>query len=169
VEQAKELSRDARGLRWLEELWQDLRYGGRMLLKNPGFATIAVITLALGIGANTAIFSVVNAVLLRPLQFSAPERLVQIWQTSSQLNPSQVTLSAPEFSEYKDQNRVFERIAAHRFQGFTQSGGSEPELIFGKQGLGRPVPAAQRGAGAGRTFLPEEDQDRQPARRHLEP
>jgi putative ABC transport system permease protein len=76
VEQAKERSRDARGVRWLEELWQDLRYGARMLMKNPGFTLIAVMTLALGTGGNMTIFSFVDAFFLRPIPARESEQLV---------------------------------------------------------------------------------------------
>jgi putative ABC transport system permease protein len=96
----------------MESLLKDIRYGIRNLLKHPGFTAIAVITLALGIGANTAIFSVVNAVLLRPLPFDDPERLVWVWDTAPQL--ATIPTSLPDFLGWKQQNRSFEHLAAYQ-------------------------------------------------------
>src|ERR1044071_7122696 len=106
----KELGYEVRGGGMLETLRQDLRYGARMLLKNPGFTLVAVLTLGLGIGANTAIFSVVNAVLLRPLPFAEPERLVWLWDTQPQLPTAPASL--PAFLDWKGQNQSFEHLAA---------------------------------------------------------
>jgi putative ABC transport system permease protein len=106
----KEMGYEVRGGGMLETLRQDLRYGARMLLKNPGFTLVAVLTLSLGIGANTAIFSVVNAVLLRPLPFAEPERLVWLWDTQPQLPTAPTSL--PDFLDWKSQNRSFEHLAA---------------------------------------------------------
>jgi putative ABC transport system permease protein len=154
----KEVSREMWSLSFIETLIQDLRYGARTLRKNPGFTAVAALTLALGIGANTAIFSVVNAVLFRPLQYSDPDRLVQVWQNFPQLGANQVTVSAPEFLDYKDQNRVFERMAAFRPQGFNLTGGAEPELIFGARVSADLFPLLGVAPALGRAFFPEEEQ-----------
>src|SRR5215468_11241071 len=94
----------------METIFKDIRYGIRSLAKNPAFTAIALITLALGIGANTAIFSVVNAVLLRPLPYDDPERIVWLWDTQPQLAIAPTSL--PDFLGWKEQNRSFEHIAA---------------------------------------------------------
>src|SRR5262245_64043325 len=91
----------------MQTLWQDLRYGARMLLKKPGFTLVAIITLALGIGANAAIFSVINSVLLRPLPYPQPERLVWIWGTNPSADIKQETASLPDFVDWKEQCQSF--------------------------------------------------------------
>src|SRR4030095_7565466 len=97
----------------MENLWQDIKYGVRMLLKTPSFSIVAIIALALGIGANTAIFSVVNAVLLRPLPFSKSEELMAVFETDYQRGLEQGSYSFPNFFDLRAQNHVFEKLAAY--------------------------------------------------------
>ena len=111
-------------------LIQDLRYGLRMLAKNPGFTAVAVIALALGIGANTAIFSVVNGVLLRPLPYRDPGRLMRLSESSPDFRT--MSVAYPNFVDWKDQNRSFAGLAAVRWNDYDVSGGGEPEHLSGK-------------------------------------
>src|SRR5215216_3946987 len=97
----------------MNNLLQDLRYGARMLLKQPGFTIVAVITLALGIGANTAIFSLVDSILLRPLPFRDPDRVVRMVQASPKLGLSSWGVSQADFAAYREQNRSFESVALY--------------------------------------------------------
>jgi len=161
VEQAKERSRDVRGLRWLDDLWQDLRYGVRMLLKSPTYTLIVVITLALGIGANTAIFSIVNGVLLRALPYNDPEGLVMLWanrpQLQAQLGLEDFPVTAADFVDWREQNQVFEQMAAMRPQSMNLTGSGEPELLAGVRVSASLFSLLGVSAVAGRAFLPEED------------
>src|SRR5262245_40102507 len=126
----RELSRDMWSFRSLETLFQDLRYGVRMLLKNPGFTLIAALTLALGIGANTAIFSVVNAVLLRPLPFRDPAGLMMV-QVLDMRNNDQSSASYPNFADWRSESRSFERLAVFRTSNFSLTDGGEPARLIG--------------------------------------
>ncbi|HEV7844611.1 MAG TPA: ABC transporter permease, partial [Pyrinomonadaceae bacterium] len=113
----------------MDTLWQDLRYSFRMLWKSPGFAIVAILALALGIGANTAIFSVVNAVLLRPLPYRDPNRLAILWEKAATQDTS---VSYPNFQDWRDQNQSFEEIAAFRRDSFNLTGAGEPERLAGR-------------------------------------
>jgi len=123
VESIKETCRDQRGVRWLENLIQDLRFAARQLRKNPGFTAVAVLTLALGIGANTAVFSVIERVLIRPLPYRSPHQLVMIRGKAS------VSISPPNFLDYQAQNHVFEAMATFNAGSRTLTENAEPERI----------------------------------------
>ncbi|MBA3442415.1 MAG: ABC transporter permease [Pyrinomonadaceae bacterium] len=137
-------------------LLQDVRYGLRMLLKKPGFTVVAVLTLALGIGANTAVFSVVNAVLLRPLPFAEPERLVRLQETSVRAGEN-VQVSPPNFIDWQHQSQVFEQIAAYHGQGFTLTGADEPERLLGVRASAGFFPMLGVKPFLGRLFSIDED------------
>ena len=123
VEQTKELYRERRGLPFLETLLQDVRYGLRMLAKSPYFTLVAVFTLALGIGANSAVFSIVDTVLLRPLPYNHPEQLYLVSESLPQLGGDEgVGVSAAEYFDYRDRNRSFSEVAAYETQGFNLTG-----------------------------------------------
>ena len=157
---AKEDSRAMWGFRSLETLWQDVRFGLRMLVKSPGFTIVAVLALALGIGANSAIFSVVNAVLLRPLPYEDPDRLVMVWEDNTKLGFPRDTPAPANFIDWRDQNQVFEGMAAFADESFNLTGVSEPERINGQRvsaNLFQLLGVAPR---LGREFLFEEDQPR---------
>ncbi|HEV3252839.1 MAG TPA: ABC transporter permease [Candidatus Acidoferrales bacterium] len=141
----------------MHTLIQDLRYGIRMLAKSPGFTVVAVLTLALGIGANTAIFSVVNAVLLAPLPYKDPGRLVTLWGANPRLSSEDFPLSPAVFSTWKAENRVFEEIAASSDDLDTITGSGEPEMVIGYDFSADYFHVLDAKPELGRTFLPEED------------
>jgi putative ABC transport system permease protein len=128
-EQVKENVREARAGALIEQLWQDVRYALRVLRKNPGFTSIAVITLALGIGVNTAIFSLVDGILLRPLPYAQPERLVRVVQSQRQLGLDTWNLSQATFAALRDNNQSLESMAAYSTSGANLTGDGEPERV----------------------------------------
>lgn len=121
----------------MNTLFQDLRYAVRTLVKNPGFAVAAVLTLALGIGANTAIFSFVDTMLLRPLPYDAPDRLVMVWQDERERGSiAKEWTSPPNFTDWREQNATFEAMAAFTGAAFTLTGGEQAEHIAGARVAG---------------------------------
>jgi putative ABC transport system permease protein len=158
-EQVKEKCRDARGTRWLEDLLQDLRYGARISMKKPGFTFVAIFTLALGIGANTAIFSVINALLLRSLPFAEADQLVMIWETQPDVRGPVGTY--PDFLDWRAEAQSFQGMTAFSNKRYGKAeltghietieaqGMLVSQDLFPLLGL-KPI--------LGRNFLPEEEQ-----------
>src|SRR5262247_3775349 len=154
----QEVSRDMWSFRSLETLFQDVRYGARMLLKNPGFTLIAVITLAFGIGANTAIFSVTSAILLRPFDFHDLDRLVWVYETAPQQGNYLSGMSPADFADLRRQQKVFAGLAAFRLSNSNMTGAGEPERVRNSEVTAEFFRLLGFEATLGRAFLPEEEQ-----------
>lgn len=158
TEQIKEECRDKRRVNFLDDLWRDARYAARVLKKSPGFTAAAILTLALSIGANTAIFSVVQAVLLEPLPFRNPDRLAMIWEDMSFLGFPQKTSAPANFLDWKRRNHVFEDMAALHGDLMNLTGDGPAEEVEVKQAASNLFSLLGVHPLVGRTFLPEEDQ-----------
>jgi putative ABC transport system permease protein len=143
-------------------LLQDVRYGLRMLGKAPGFAAIAVLTLALGIGANTAIYTAVDRILLRPLPYAQPERLVVLWEDFSRIGFPRNNLSPADYVDWKNQNSVFEDVAATRSRVATLTMGGPPEMVIGRGVTANFFSVLGVSPLIGRTFTEAEDKAQAP-------
>ncbi len=149
---------DVRGGGWLEALWQDLRYGARMLMKQPGFTLIAVLTLALGIGLNVALFSVINAVILRSLPYREAQQLVQLWQHDQRKGLLEAPVSNADFLAWRGQARSFADLTAHNVRMAalsTSDGAVEVAGVFVAANFFSTLGVMPQ---LGRTFTPEEEQ-----------
>lgn len=138
--------------------WQDLRYGARMLWKNRGFTAVAVTALALGIGFNTAIFSVVDTVLLRPLPYSQPDRLVSVWESNLRVGMARSEMAPANYLDLRAQNQVFDEVGAFLDQSVTLTGRGEPERLEAQSVSANLLSLLGVQPTAGRTFLANEDQ-----------
>ena len=156
IENFKEECRDARGANVFESLWQDLRFALRMLRKSPVFTTVAVLTLALGIGANTAIFSIVDAVLLRSLAYPDPNQLVLMFAVPLKQPDALSGISYRDFTEYHEHNRVFSEMAGNAFHDLTLTGAGEPSIVNTGDVTPEIFPLLKAKPLQGRTLLPED-------------
>jgi predicted permease len=158
----QELHREQRGLPMLETLLQDLRFGLRMLRKNPGFSLIAILTLALGIGANTAIFSVVNATLLKPLPYADPDRLAMLWTVNPKQGIYEEGTSYPTFLDWRAQSQSFAEMAiCGRGNPVLLTGLAEPERVLGEYVSANLFSLLGVKPALGRTFTPDDEQRRE--------
>jgi predicted permease len=143
----------------METLWQDIRYGWRLLAKNPGFTAIAVVTLAIGIGASTAVFSVVDTVLIRPLPYQQPNRLMLVSETLPGMSLDDVGISAGEYQDYRDRNRSFSQVAAFESAGFNLTDAGQPLRVNAAAMSASAFPLLGVSPELGRSFTPDEDRD----------
>jgi putative ABC transport system permease protein len=159
VEQMKEVYRDRRSLPVVETTLQDLRYGVRMLIKNPAFTSVVVLTLALGIGANTTIFSVINSLLLKPLPFPDAERLVLLWESAANDPQDRNIASAPNFQDWQQQSDVFSSMAIFDSggNGYNLAGAGEPAQVSGVRVSSGFFDVLGVKPQLGRTFLPDDE------------
>ena len=155
VESIKETCREQRGVGWIEDFGQDIRYGARMLYKHPGFTAIAVLTLALGVGANTAIFSLVDGVLLRPLAYPDSGQLV--WLCERGPDWSGGSISYPNFTDWREQQSVFEKFGVYNGNNFTLTGAGEPVRLVGVLMSADVFAALRTQPEIGRVFREDED------------
>src|SRR5580692_6191364 len=142
----------------METLLQDIRYGIRMLAKNPGFTAIAILTLALGIGANTAIFSVVNAELLRPLPFRDPGQLVRVASANAKIHTVSGSVSYPDFADWRSQNHVFQNMAGYVDSSFALTGIEQPAHLQAATVSASMFDLLGVSPELGRGFSPEDDE-----------
>jgi hypothetical protein len=152
----KEESYIAWGWEWLEDPAQDVRYGLRVLRKSPGFTAVAVLTLALGIGANTAIFSIVDAVLLRSLPYPDPNQLVLMFNVPLKEPDALSGISYRDFTECREQTRVFSEMAGNAFHDLTLTGAGEPSIVNTADVTPEIFPLLNAKPLAGRTLRPED-------------
>ncbi|MDX6693982.1 MAG: hypothetical protein QOF02_1585 [Blastocatellia bacterium] len=153
-----------RGITVLEKLAQDIQYGLRTLWKSPGFTVTALLSLALAIGASTTVFSFVNSVLLRPLPYAEPQRLVVVWETVKRKEVEQRGVSYPDYLDWRAQNQSFTDIAAVKLSSFNLSGGGAAERVAGEYVTASYFPVLGVTVERGRAFLPEEDNFDNPRR-----
>jgi putative ABC transport system permease protein len=142
----------------METFWQDLRYGLRSLRRNPGFAIVAIVTLAIGIGANAAIFSAINGVLLRPLPFPESKRLVTVWETDVDRNVVHGTASPAEYLDWQEMNHSFENLGGWRGLYFTITGSGDPERVWGSEVSGNFFQMLRVSPALGRDFERDDEQ-----------
>src|SRR5689334_11640473 len=144
-------------VQFLETIWHDCLYSARTLRKHPAFTLMAVITLALGIGASSTIFSALNTVVMEPLPYRDPDRLVRLWESNLKQNRPENPVSVPNFLDWQKQQTLFERVAASELTTFNLTGSGEPQRIPALRITANLIPTLGVAPILGRGFLPEEE------------